>query len=200
MIKASRIVLLLLCIWASPAASFLPALPALRHHRAATIEAELPKKHAFLLLKQRRNSVLGSMSGGDHDDGQLPIEKFRSLMGNLYGAAGLAHAADCFLGDSQLLVAAGSPPVQELPMAGQGLVALWCAAGPIAFAASKVGGKAADIGLLFYGAVEVAGAAILDSELANLGGAAAEIDPLTNVILVQGIVVASWLYSKNKGV
>ena len=147
----------------------------------------------------RQISTLRAQRGADNQsEAQLPIDKFRSLMGSLYGVAGLAHAADCYLGDSQLLVAAGSPTAQDLPMTGQSLVALWCAAGPIAFGASKAGGVAADLGLLFYGAVEVAGAAILESELPNLGGTAADIGPLINAVVVQGIVLASWLYSKNK--
>ena len=181
----------------------------LLHRGAVSIEAEgqllrrnkvvVNRRAQYAMLpKPRQITSLSSEDGDNQDGAELPIDKFRFLMGNLYGVAGLAHAADCYFGDSQLLAAAGSPPVQDLPMAGQSLVALWCAAGPIAFGASRVGGVAADIGLLFYGAVEVAGAAILESELSNLGGAAAEIDPLTNSVAVQGIVLASWLYSKNK--
>ena len=173
---------LLLCIWLSQASSF-------------SLPADLRRVDA--LRSSSRTIVHGSTGETDPTD-LPPIDKFRSLMGNLYGVAGLAHAADCYLGDSQLLVAAGAPPVQELSTAGQGLVALWCAAGPIALAASKVGGVAADIGLIFYGLVEVAGAAILEGQLTNFGGAAVEIDPLTNAIVVQGVVIASWLYSKNK--
>ena len=155
-------------------------------------------QYAMLSTSHQLSAMRAERGADNQSDAQLPIDKFRSLMGNLYGVAGLAHAADCYLGDSQLLAAAGSPPVQDLPMAGQSLVALWCLAGPIAFGASKVGGLAADVGLLFYGAVELAGAAILESELPNLGGTAADIDPLMNAIVVQGIVLASWLYSKNK--
>ena len=172
----------LLCIWLPQASSF-------------SLPADLRRVDA--LRSSSRTIVHGSTGETDPTD-LPPIDKFRTLMGNLYGAAGLAHAADCYLGDSQLLVAAGAPPVQELSTAGQGLVALWCAAGPIALAASKVGGVAADVGLIFYGLVEVAGAAILEGQLANLGGATVEIDPLTNAIVVQGVVVASWLYSKKK--
>ena len=173
---------LLLCIWLSQASSF-------------SLPADLRRVDA--LLSSSRTIVHGSKGETDPTD-PPPIDKFRTLMGNLYGVVGLAHAADCYLGDSQLLVAAGAQPVQELPAAGQGLVALWCAAGPIALAASKVGGVAADVGLIFYGLVEVAGAAILESQLPNLDGATVEIDPLTNAIVVQGGVVASWLYSKKK--
>ena len=202
--------LALLCNWTSPASSFVPRkMRDLLHRGAVSIEAEgqllrrnkvvVNRRAQYAMLpKPRQITSLSSEDGDNQDGAELPIDKFRFLMGNLYGVAGLAHAADCYFGDSQLLAAAGSPPVQDLPMAGQSLVALWCAAGPIAFGASRVGGVAADIGLLFYGAVEVAGAAILESELSNLGGAAAEIDPLTNSVAVQGIVLASWLYSKNK--
>lgn len=212
MINAAFSLLFVLFIWASLASSFVAPHRVL-HHRASPRgdepcgEKGLPKRHDvdmhrrlqhINLPPQRQISTPRAKGAADQDDSQLPIDKFRSLMGNLYGVAGLAHAADCYLGDSQLLVAAGSPPTQALPMAGQALVALWCVAGPIAFGASKVGGVAADIGLLFYGAVEVAAAAILESQMPNLGSAAADIDPLTNAVVVQGIVLASWLYSKNK--
>ena len=173
----------LLCIWLPQASSF-------------SLPADLRRVDA---LRSSSRTILNDGSKGETDPKDPPpIDKFHTLIGNLYGVVGLAHAADCYLGDSQLLVAAGAQPVQELPAAGQGLVALWCAAGPIALAASKVGGVAADVGLIFYGLVEVAGAAILESQLPNLDGATVEIDPLTNAIVVQGVVVASRLYSKKK--
>ena len=203
--------LFLLFIWATPASSFMAPHQVL-HHRGVVntrigVADDVPRRHDVdihwrfhnaKLPNLRQISVLRAKGDDGQNEAQLPINKFRSLMGNLYGVAGLAHAADCYFGDSQLLVAAGSPPAQDLPLAGQSLVALWCVAGPIAFGASKVGGVAADLGLLFYGAVEVAGAAILESELPNLGGTAADIDPLINSVVVQGIVLAPWLYSKNK--
>ena len=44
----------------------------------------------------------------------LPLDAFRSLMGGLYGVAGLAHAADCVVGPSALLALAGAPLFAEL--------------------------------------------------------------------------------------
>lgn len=151
------------------------------------------------LLTSAIRLTKGKGDGNDEPKTQLPLDKFRSLMGSLYGVAGLAHAADCYLGQSQLLTAAGSPPLSELPSAGQSLVALWCAAGPAAFVASRVGGLAADAGLVFYGVVEIAGAAVLVRSLESLAGSELpDIDALTNAISVQGIVLASWIYSRNK--
>ena len=131
-----------------------------------------------------------------------PIDQFRDLMGTLYGVAGVAHAADCYIGQSQLLVSAGSPPFSDLPPAGQALVALWCVAGPVAYATSRVGGRIADLGLIVYGIVEVGGAAViaryLSTTLEDSGTAGADIDALMNAVLVQGVVFASWIYSRNK--
>eukprot|EP00957_Ditylum_brightwellii_P105151 8015230-Ditylum_brightwellii.AAC.1 len=120
-------------------------------------------------------------------------------MGTLYGVAGLAHAGDCYLGQSQLLAAAGSPPVTDLPPQGQLLVGIWCAAGPLAYAASKLGGRIADAGLVVYGLIEVAGGVTLNQYLLSGGSSGAvEIDAVTNALGVQAIVLASWLYSNNK--
>ncbi len=116
-----------------------------------------------------------------------PIDRFRGLMGSLYGVAGLAHAADCLVGDSSLLVLAGAPRFTELPAAGAALAALWCLSGPISFACSKVGGRVADVGLVQYGLVECAGAALAG---AAYGGTA-----LPNALAVQGVVALAWLYS-----
>ena len=52
-------------------------------------------------------------------EGSAPLDRFRSLMGTLYGMAGLAHAADCFAGPSALLTAAGAPPFRDLPPPAQ---------------------------------------------------------------------------------
>ena len=119
-----------------------------------------------------KTSIARSLSDKENvqDNESQPIDKFRNLMGSLYGVAGLAHAADCYLGPSTLLVASGSPPYPDLPAEGQALVALWCAAGPIALVASRLGALAADAGLLFYGAVEVFGAAQISTSLATSGG------------------------------
>ena len=55
-----------------------------------------------------------------------PLDRFRTLMGTLYGVAGIAHAADCLAGPSALLTAAGAPPFQELPPPAQALAGAWC--------------------------------------------------------------------------
>ena len=129
------------------------------------------------------------------------IDKFRTLMGNLYLGAGIAHAIDCFVGPSALITSAGSPPYQQLPVEGQALVGLWCFAGPLAFWLARVGVSkeetggsleelnAADVGLILYGIVEVVGSYFLP-EKSSFGKA----------IFVQGIVLAAWMYSnRNTG-
>ena len=123
-------------------------------------------------------------------EGSAPLDRFRSLMGTLYGIAGIAHAADCLAGPSALLTAAGAPPFEELPPPAQALACAWCLAGPVAYAASRRGGRAADAGLVAYGLVEVLGAALLS---ANVD--AAELAALPNALAVQGVVAASWIYS-----
>jgi len=122
---------------------------------------------------------------------QTSLEEFRSLMGVLYGIAGLAHAGDCLWGDSQLLVAVGCPRFYELPAAGQALTVAWCAVGPLAFLLSRAGGRIADSGLLIYGLVEVACSACV---AAFYGSTAA----LAQALAVQAVVAASWVYSRNK--
>lgn len=141
---------------------------------------------------------LGSFEEGDDTDGSSSsdLDKFRSLMGSLYGVAGLAHAGDCYFGESKLLVAAGSSPYSDLPLEGQVLVAIWCAAGPLAFLASRNSSRIADWGLLFYGGVEVLGAAIIKTTTTI--STSTDIDALTNAIFVQAIVLASWFYSRKK--
>ena len=114
-------------------------------------------------------------------EGSPPLDRFRTLMGTLYGVAGLAHAADCLAGPSALLTAAGAPPFQDLPPPVQALAVIWCAAGPLAYLTSRRGGRAADAGLVAYGVVEVLGAAFTDA--------------LPNALAVQGVVAASWAYS-----
>jgi hypothetical protein len=125
---------------------------------------------------------------------KTPLDDFRNLMGTLYGVAGIAHFADCLVGPSQLLVAAGCPTFYELPTEGKLLALLWCAAGPAAFVASRIG--KGNAGLVGYGLVEVACAAVATST--STATIAAEIDPVTNAIAVQAIVAASWLYSAQK--
>jgi hypothetical protein len=122
-----------------------------------------------------------------------PLEEFLQLMGSLYGFAGVAHLLDCLYFDSKLLVAAGSPPFAALPVEAQALALLWCAVGPLSFVLSSTGLGTA--GLVLYGAVEVFCAAVL-VHFTNLGSA--ELDPLTNAIVVQAVVFASWLYSSQR--
>jgi hypothetical protein len=121
-----------------------------------------------------------------------PLDSFRKLMGGLYGGAGLAHLADLLVGPSTLLVAAGAPIFSNLPPAGQAFALLWCAAGPVSFAASRTADDnplIADAGLVFYGLVEVVGA-----YLTHNGPSEA----LANALGVQGVVLAAWLYSSKK--
>ena len=117
-------------------------------------------------------------------EGSAPLDRFRSLMGTLYGIAGIAHAVDLLIGQSALLTAAGAPPFQELPPPAQALACAWCLAGPLAYLTSRRGGRAADAGLVFYGLIEVLGAAFTDA--------------LPNALAVQGVVAASWIYSSTQ--
>jgi hypothetical protein len=116
------------------------------------------------------------------------LNKFRSLMGTFYGIAGLAHAGDCFLGSSQLLVASGFLPFHDLSPVGQAVATIWCFAGPLAFVLSRQGGTIADLGIIVYGVVELGGAAFSPSA-----------STIVNAGLVQGIVLASWIYSRQRG-
>ena len=146
-----------------------------------------------LALKVFLPSVLLESSTSTTTTTNAPLDKFRRLMGTLYGIAGLAHAYDLIFGGSQLLVAAGAPPFEALPLQGQALAVLWCLVGPLSFIKSRIGGNIADLGLIIYGLVEVAGAGAL-----RLGYGAGDLDPLVNAIAVQGIVGLSWFYSSSK--
>eukprot|EP00581_Thalassiosira_minuscula_P036052 CAMPEP_0184447180 /NCGR_PEP_ID=MMETSP0740-20130409/3490_1 /TAXON_ID=385413 /ORGANISM="Thalassiosira miniscula, Strain CCMP1093" /LENGTH=125 /DNA_ID=CAMNT_0026816743 /DNA_START=1 /DNA_END=378 /DNA_ORIENTATION=+ len=121
-------------------------------------------------------------------------------MGVLYGGAGLAHLYDLFLGGSQLLVAAGAPPFETLPLEGRALALLWCAVGPLCAALSRMGGRVADVGLILYGLVEVFGAGVIRFSAGSDGVAVGEMDPFVNAVVVQGIVALAWLYSSKKEV
>eukprot|EP00547_Thalassionema_nitzschioides_P018623 CAMPEP_0194254368 /NCGR_PEP_ID=MMETSP0158-20130606/31989_1 /TAXON_ID=33649 /ORGANISM="Thalassionema nitzschioides, Strain L26-B" /LENGTH=316 /DNA_ID=CAMNT_0038992369 /DNA_START=1 /DNA_END=947 /DNA_ORIENTATION=+ len=135
-----------------------------------------------IALKVLLPSVLSSQAAS-------PLNDFRRLMGTLYGIAGVAHLADC-LTDSKLLTAANSGPFFALPPLGQMYALLWCAAGPLSFSASLVGGLVADFGLILYGSIEVFGAYLL-----QLTGDAVSPSVLVNALVVQGIVAAAWNYS-----
>jgi hypothetical protein len=117
-----------------------------------------------------------------------PLDSFRKLMGGLYGGAGVAHLADLLVGPSALLLAAGAPIFADLPPAGQAFALLWCAAGPVSFAASRADDpRIADAGLVFYGLVEVVGAYLTHNS-----------EAFANALGVQGVVLAAWLYSSSK--
>ena len=146
-----------------------------------------------LALKVFLPSVLLDSSATTTTATNESLDKFRRLMGTLYGIAGLAHAYDLILGGSQLLVAAGAPPFEALPLQGQALATLWCLVGPLSFIKSRIGGNIADLGLIIYGLVEVVGAGAVRLEYG-----AGDLDPLVNAIAVQGIVGLSWLYSLSK--
>ncbi|CAB9527587.1 expressed unknown protein [Seminavis robusta] len=134
---------------------------------------------------------------------QPELDKFRNLMGSLYGVAGLAHLADCIVGDSQLLTMAGAPTFDMLPLVGQVYALLWCLMGPLSFAMTKLfGGKGfADMGLILYGLVEVVGAGLIDVFYGSGSLEASALlimNPLLNAILVQAVVAGAWSYSANK--
>lgn len=129
---------------------------------------------------------------------QPELDKFRNLMGGLYGVAGLAHLGDCVLGPSQLLTMAGAPVFEMLPLVGQTYAILWCLMGPLSFALSRFGAGYADIGLILYGLVEVGGAALIAANYDAVGGSSAIDDAFVNAILVQAVVAAAWFYSARK--
>lgn len=121
-------------------------------------------------------------------DEEENLNKFRSLMGTLYGVAGVSHAYDCFFGSSQLLLIAGLSPFHDLSLGGQAFAVVWCAAGPLSFILSQYGdGRLADIGLISYGAIEIGGALF-----------SPHISTIVNAIVVQAIVLAAWIYSRQK--
>jgi hypothetical protein len=117
-------------------------------------------------------------------DKKRPIDEFRLLMGSAYGIAGLAHAAD-LVGPNILLGEAGYPSFFEMPFLGQLLAVAWCTSGPLSFFLSRIGYKAADIGLFLYGVIEIVGASLSPSALSK-------------AISVQIIVLVSWLYSRSR--
>ena len=113
------------------------------------------------------------------------LDQFRELMGTLYGVAGALHALD-LAGPSTLLQLAGAPVFADLPVPGQALAVVWCAAGPVAYLCAKVGGSTADAGLVTYGAVEVLCAALAGAS----GGGEAQLAALPNAVAVQVVVAA----------
>ncbi|OEU10882.1 hypothetical protein FRACYDRAFT_246757 [Fragilariopsis cylindrus CCMP1102] len=109
-----------------------------------------------------------------------PLNSYRTLMGNLYGIAGIAHLYDILFGGSQLFISAGVSPFENLSFNGQIYAIVWCIMGPISYGLSKISTSInnnainnnnnddsnsiskipitinlADIGLILYGIVEV---------------------------------------------
>ena len=131
-----------------------------------------------------------------------------SPSGVLYGVAGLAHLFDLLIGDSVLFASAGIPPYTSLSSSAQAFALLWCASGPLAYTLNRIDSQSndraqsisqsndragvclSDLGLVLYGLIEVAGAALA----VNASGG----DVLMKAVGVQGVVLASWLYSKYK--
>jgi hypothetical protein len=119
------------------------------------------------------------------------LNKFRALMGSLYGIAGLAHFADLVLGQSTMLTTAGAPVFSELPLPVQMYAILWCASGPLAFAMTRED-RFADAGLIVYGVIEILGALLLKWNGFPSGPAVA------NAILIQVVIRVSWIYSSSR--
>lgn len=126
-----------------------------------------------------------------------PLNSFRTLMGQLYGIAGLAHLVDLLAGDSVLFSSAGIPVYSDLPPLGQAYAWFWCAVGPLSYWATSATSQQepsnrpsflADGSLVLYGLVEIIGVYL----------ASANSEALINAIAVQGIVSAAWIYSSKK--
>jgi len=135
-----------------------------------------------------------------------PLQSFRKLMGILYGVAGVAHLLDLLVGGSQLFTSViGIPSFEYLDLTGQVYALVWCAAGPIAYFLSTSTATSpqassdtesalnkADMGLILYGIVEILGA------IFSSGISGASPDVLSNAVGVQAVVLAAWVYSRQK--
>lgn len=116
---------------------------------------------------------------------------FRTLMGHLYGIAGVAHAADLLAGPSTLPALAGAPAFASMDATQKALALVWCALGPLAAAAGSAGSpKIAEAGLVVYGAYEVGLAASCAAAFGAVGG-----DAVTSATAVQVVVFGcyQWL-------
>lgn len=119
-----------------------------------------------------------------------PLLEFQRLMGNLYGIAGIAHFVDLAFGDSQILQLAGCPSFHDFGPQGKALALLWCAMGPAALVTSRIVGLQ-NVGIILYGVVEVACAALVSYQYSSTSG----MDPLVNALGVQALVAVSYVYS-----
>ena len=148
-------------------------------------------------LKVRLPWIINGSSSQQESSLIKPLDKFRQLMGSLYGVAGLAHLVDCLLGPSQLLTMAGTPPFAMLTLEGQAYAIVWCLMGPVSFILSWTESRLlADLGLVLYGIVEIAGAGLIS--LSYDVGNADIMDPFFNAIVVQLVVALAWLYSSQQ--
>ena len=152
-----------------------------------------------------------------------PLNSYRTLMGNLYGIAGIAHLYDILFGGSQLFISAGVSPFENLSFNGQIYAIVWCIMGPISYGLSKISTSInnnainnnnnddsnsiskipitinlADIGLILYGIVEVVGAALISSSTSTTTTISSSSDVLYNACIVQFIVFVAWVYSYQK--
>jgi len=134
-------------------------------------------------------------------EGYAPFEPprlvtFRALVARLYAAAGVAHAADLWLGPSALPRMAGAPPWAAMDGLERALAVTWCALGPLALVAERVGARAesrerrgrnraGELGLVAYGAFETALAGACAVAFGAAGG-----DAATSAVAVQVVVFA----------
>eukprot|EP00931_Biecheleriopsis_adriatica_P036547 TRINITY_DN21042_c0_g1_i1.p1 TRINITY_DN21042_c0_g1~~TRINITY_DN21042_c0_g1_i1.p1 ORF type:complete len:260 (+),score=36.42 TRINITY_DN21042_c0_g1_i1:38-817(+) len=127
-----------------------------------------------------------SLQGKNSDD-------FQKLMGVCYGVAGLLHIVD-LLGPNMLPAMAGAPPFWELAPVGQIAALVWCATGPIAFAATRLAPKPlGDASLAFYGLYEIGLAASVP-----VAYPAAGVHAVIDAVKVQLVVLAAYVYTAMK--
>jgi len=205
MIKCpSVVVIVLLCFFCSVTAAFTTTsaiitgglLPQQKKQQRHYVAAATPTTTTTMKSK---NTVLkmAEKDKSNDDEGSTTtttnLQDFRTLMGSLYGVAGVAHLADLTVGDSALLTAAGAPVFTDLSVPGQAYALLWCMSGPMAFVASRgaAAATAADFGLVLYGVIEVLGAVLL-----KVNGYPSDM-AVINAVVVQVVVAASWIYSSS---
>ena len=202
MIKCpSVVVIVLLCFFCSVTAAFTTTSAIItggllpqqkkqqRHYVAAatpTTTTTMKSKNTVLKMAEQKDKY------NDDENSTTNLQDFRTLMGSLYGVAGVAHLVDLTVGDSALLTAAGAPVFTDLSVPGQAYALLWCLSGPMAFVASRAAAAtAADFGLVLYGVIEVSGAVLL-----KVNGYPSDL-AVINAVVVQVVVAASWIYSSS---